>query len=698
MGAGFLVGLMILVAMCHGEDRVVSRTVDTDRFVPGVKLFVDRTYKLTEEAPDFLRGMEFIRCSIASTPRLVCTEPAMLYVLTPAVREGAASQTKSLEMAGFKRHAMPEFQLFAGRDIERVVLYTKELEKGDKVRFGKWTVLLAAKIFLARPEVTRYETLYNGIVMASEPCERTDMTQYGRDPLPVPYLADVPDVIPIDIGRQLFVDDFLIAKTTLQRTWHKAVKDSRNPVMKPKTELEWGIKNGKPAMAAPFSGGVWYDGTDGLFKAWYCAGWFDGTAYAFSEDGIHWERPELKAEPGTNRIVPRKGARDSCAVIMDPHAPPNGKRFKMLLWSRPQGGELFVSCNGTDWSEPVPTGQTGDRSTIFYNPFRRKWVYSLRSGWSGRARDYSESSDFLGGALFLDKVNWLRVDNLDVPDKHWLYAQPEQKPERGGDTPQFYNFDAVAYESLMLGAFTVHLGPDNETCSKARVPKITELHLGFSRDGFHWSRSDDRTPFIPASRTAGTWDRAYLHSNAALCVIVDDELWFYYTGFQGDYKGTQDPDRRGGIYENASVGIARLRRDGFASMDAGPEGGALTTRLLRFSRGDRLFVNVDDPKGLLRAEIADANGVPIEGFTFADCTPLAVDSTRAMIAWKGDGNLTALQNRPVRVRFNLTNGALYAFWFADKSGASHGYLAGGSPGHAGLVDDGMSAQTRAKRE
>jgi len=94
------------------------------------------------------------------------------------------------------------------------------------------------------------------------------------------------------------------------------------------------------AMAAPFSGGVWYDGTDDLFKAWYCAGWFDGTAYAFSRDGIHWERPEPSVEAGTNRIVPRKGTRDSCAVIMDPHAPPGDKRFKMLLWSRPQGGEL----------------------------------------------------------------------------------------------------------------------------------------------------------------------------------------------------------------------------------------------------------------------------------------------------------------------------------------------------------------------
>ena len=680
----------LLSAFAEGEDAGKRVELDMDRFAPGVKLFTDRTYKLTEEAPEFLRGMEFIRCSINGVRRLVCAEPGTLYVLTPAVREGAASQTKALQALGYKRHAMPEFQLFPGRDIERVLLFTKKLEKGDKVGFGKWTVLLAPKMLLERSEVARFERLYNGITMASEPAERTDMTHYGRDPLPVPYLTDVPDVIPIDIGRQLFVDDFLIAETTLRRTWHKAVKDSRNPVMKPETELERGIKNRQPAMAAPFSGGVWYDGTAGLFKAWYCAGWFDGTAYAFSKDGIHWERPELKAEPGTNRIVPREGTRDSCAVVMDPHVPPNGKRFKMLLWSRPQGGELFVSGNGTDWSEPVATGDTGDRSTIFYNPFRRKWIYSLRSGWAGRARDYSESADFLGGAPFLDKVPWLRVDNLDLPDKHWLYARPEQKPERGGDTPQLYNFDAVAYESLMLGAFTVHLGPDNDACSKARVPKITELHLGFSRDGFHWSRSDDRTPFIPASRTAGTWDRAYLHSNAALCVIVDDELWFYYTGFQGDYTGWPDETRPGGMYTNASMGIARLRRDGFASMEAGPEGGELTTRPIRFTRGDLLFVNVNDPKGSLRAEIADADGAPIEGFTFADSAPLAIDSTRAMMTWKGDENLTALHNRPVRIRFKLTNGALYAFWFAAKTGASRGYLAGGSKGHSGLVDDDIS--------
>ena len=35
-----------------------------------------------------------------------------------------------------------------------------------------------------------------------------------------PYLVDPPAVIPIDVGRQLFVDDFLIQSTSLTRRFH----------------------------------------------------------------------------------------------------------------------------------------------------------------------------------------------------------------------------------------------------------------------------------------------------------------------------------------------------------------------------------------------------------------------------------------------------------------------------------------------
>src|SRR4051794_34462166 len=45
----------------------------------------------------------------------------------------------------------------------------------------------------------------------------------SAEPQPEPfYLAKPPAVIPIDVGRQLFVDDFLIDQTDLRRTFHPA--------------------------------------------------------------------------------------------------------------------------------------------------------------------------------------------------------------------------------------------------------------------------------------------------------------------------------------------------------------------------------------------------------------------------------------------------------------------------------------------
>jgi hypothetical protein len=44
--------------------------------------------------------------------------------------------------------------------------------------------------------------------------------------------------ISIDLGRQLFVDDYLIEKTDLEKITHRAEK--KGQVMKPETELEMG--------------------------------------------------------------------------------------------------------------------------------------------------------------------------------------------------------------------------------------------------------------------------------------------------------------------------------------------------------------------------------------------------------------------------------------------------------------------------
>ena len=66
-------------------------------------------------------------------------------------------------------------------------------------------------------------SLYNGIVLSEDwPPRRTREDLLAFEPMRVPYLENPPEVIPIDLGRQLFVDDFLIENTTLRRTFHRA--------------------------------------------------------------------------------------------------------------------------------------------------------------------------------------------------------------------------------------------------------------------------------------------------------------------------------------------------------------------------------------------------------------------------------------------------------------------------------------------
>src|SRR5688572_1527181 len=82
---------------------------------------------------------------------------------------------------------------------------------------------------------TAGETLYNGIRLP-ETWPPTDMVVDNYDPMPVPYLVLPPKVIPIDVGRQLFVDDFLIEKTDAQRKFHQPEKYSGNPLITPQRD------------------------------------------------------------------------------------------------------------------------------------------------------------------------------------------------------------------------------------------------------------------------------------------------------------------------------------------------------------------------------------------------------------------------------------------------------------------------------
>ncbi len=524
------------------------------------------------------------------------------------------------------------------------------------------------------------EVLYNGIVIP-EDWSGEGMENYGTEELPVPYLLDKPDVINIDVGRQLFVDDFLIANTNLNRTWHKAVEYEGNPIFKAETDIEKGLPYNDTyshsAGAKPFSDGVWYDSEDGLYKMWYMAGSYYGTALATSKDGITWERAEYDVVPGTNLVLNPADTqvRDSNAIIINPFAKLKSEKYNMIQILDPTKiiGQIYTSADGIHWTYRTRTAALGDRTTMFYNPFRQKWVYSLRSYWHDRSRDYSESDSLVKGANLSGSVHWLRVDNKDLSDPVI------------GDKPQLYNFDAVAYESIMLGAFLIYQGPDNSITDATGIPKVTNIHLGFSRDGFHFSRSEDRTAFLSCSQKAGTWNRGYLTTNAGVCMVNDDELWFYYTGFAGDETLTNtDSVRSSGAYANGSTGLAKLRRDGFASMDGT---GTLLTENITFS-GKYLYVNANAEGGSVKAELLDEQGTVIPGYSVNDCVAVTEDTTKTMLSFGEGKDLSEFAAKNIKIRFYLDNAELYSFWVSTdaENGASNGYLAAGSVGQNGLID------------
>jgi hypothetical protein len=675
-----LLGATIIQAEEPGAEIGVRGPCYVDRFVLGAVLYTNRDYVIAE-CPEFIKGEPFLR-GIIDFVDFECTRPGLITILTPdpVHREAKKfSRYKELEAAGFERiDDSRVFQLFGKATCDVVRTYQKKLEKGERYRLKKWAVVVGfskAEVILPerKPWANREpELLYNGIWLPRE-WPPNDIDPGDMNPMPVPYLDNRPEIVPIDVGRQLFIDDFLVEKTDMTRSHYLAEKYEGNPILKPETPLE--INRPRNSIACPKDGGVWWDPEEEVFKMWYEAGWIHTICYATSKDGLHWERPELDIEPGTNRVLPKQYQCDSWNVVPDGDTDNPEQKYKLFVMPGGQGPAMsMVSGDGIHWSDPVPTGITGDRSSMFYNPFRRKWVYSLRDSWRLRSRRYWEHADFLEGAKWESgqPVIWCAADNQDPRDSKIDHPA------------QLYNLDAVAYESIMLGIFEIHLGPPNEICSERGLPKITELNLAYSRDGFHWYRPD-RRPFIWAERR-DVWDRGYVQPVGGICTIHGDKLWFYYTGFQGNVERKKLSFLHNGMYDRGSTGVAFMRRDGFVSMDAGEQPAKLLTRPVRFS-GRCLFVNADVAQGELRAEIVDESGEPISPYTLEDCRPMRADSTIQQITWRSDNDLSSLKNKPVRFRFRLKNGSLFAFWVSrDENGRSDGYVAAGGPGYTGPID------------
>lgn len=477
-------------------------------------------------------------------------------------------------------------------------------------------------------------------------------------------------------GRQLLMDSTLIRESSLTNIYHQPVYYSLNPVLK--AEKEWEFNAMGDPYAAPFSGGVWYDETDGKYKMWYSAGGKKElgliTCYAESLDGKNWEKPVLDIVQGTNIVDTLE--HDCVSVLLDKFETDSSKRYKMFLVEFNSrftvSMKLKYSLDGIHWGKTVAlSGELYDRCAAYYDPFSKKYVLSLKTITDkGRSRNYLAEKD----PELLVSLAHRTFDKVSDKYIHYWFSSDEDDP-RNPDfptiCPQIYNHEAMPYESLMLGYFTVWQGPENKDCDSLKIQKRNEVLLGWSKDGFYWNR-ENKTPFLPVDSDRNAWNAGNVQSTAGNPLIVGDSLYFYMSG-RYNSKPIHD--------SNFATGLAMLRRDGFMSVQAREKEGRLITVPFLVEH-KHLFLNVDVLSGKLQVEILDEKGKPIDGFTQKDALTLAhVNSTKQSIAWKKHKDLSSLIGKIISIKFYLTNGDLYSFWLSPNvTGESRGYTGGGGPG------------------
>jgi len=179
-----------------------------------------------------------------------------------------------------------------------------------------------------------------------------------------------------------------------------------------------------------------------------------------------------------------------------------------------------------------------------------------------------------------------------------------------------------------------------------------DFYIGTSRDGLTFDKSwiYARKPLVPRGK-AGSFDKDGIKPPAQI-VTYNDEHWIYY-------GGTDERHYSRGRHLN--IGLAKLRLDGFMSLDASGTLGTVTTKPFELE-GGTLAVNVDAKTGRFYVEVLDAEGMPIPGFTAGDarfCNDM--DELRSKPRWKSHKGLSALKGKTIRLKFYLYDSKLYAF-------------------------------------
>ena len=458
----------------------------------------------------------------------------------------------------------------------------------------------------------------------------------------------------IGTAPQFFIDDhvvdnrwsFKMKTEEVVRAFHAPRKFEGNPV------IVGGC--GYPSVAR--------ETETGLFKLWYQTNTRGtdedkdayGIAYAESKDGVTWTRPKLGLHEWLgsrdNNIVWRGHAdfRASGQQILE--LPESARRgFRYVMAYHTSGGKrgtngihVVGSQDGIHWDKSSDTQvveiSSDTVNSIVFDPSRDEFAMFCRAkdrylaGQTG-IRDTGESRRI---SRIAGKDLWSKWEgspqSILIPDEVDL----------AHGFNRFYGMSARVRHGITFGClWSFKLNTDIWT------------ELAWSRDGLNFERLPTRQRFIDLG-PADAWDDGMVFGSADW-IEVGDEWWFYYAGWNGPHG---IPERDG------SIGLAKLRKEGFVSLRGPKGGGVVCTRAIRWPGGD-LIVNADASKGEMKVRVSDERRKPVAGFDYDDMPSFTGDSVAHEVKWNGK-SLDELKDKIVRLEFQLRDADLYTF--AARSG------------------------------
>ena len=411
------------------------------------------------------------------------------------------------------------------------------------------------------------------------------------------------------------------------------------------------------------------------YRLWYrgCGSestWEDQcTAYAESDDGVHWERPtlgifEFNGNRENNIVLQGSDAKALCVFKDGNPKTPDSERYKAIGVGAPIDKRAtlrgFTSPDGVHWQtldqDPILVAPNDrwpmfdSHNIAFWDTLQSRYVAYMR-GWIPLPI-HRDSSDLIGVLVERDRQagTGIRAIRRSVSDDFRQWSNPEFIDLGDSPTEHLYKNACTQYFRAphIYLMFPKRFVPDRKFHEDWKDNGLSESVFMSSRDGVHWDRRF-MEPFLGLGLDSDNWTDRNLYIGVGVVPTGPAEMSVYYIEH----------------YKRPSIRLRRgtLRTDGFVSVNAPYAGGEFVTKPLVFE-GNRLVLNyATSVTGGLRLEIQDAEGQSIDGYQLSQCVEIYGDEIERVVRWERGSDVGSLAGRAIRLRFVMAAADLYAIQF-----------------------------------